>query len=156
MPTAQKHVIQCRCIMSQFKRIKDPPRHKFVVLSVIDDSDKVLTKFVQCNNCGVIHKVTDISKSEILQGREHMSSIVSIDEVKSSINPKLAGVLEANNCDQPTWEMVQFIIENQKWGEFVVLTSDVEEGMRQGKIVKILGESLFKVESFIREEVVTK
>lgn len=154
MPLGQKHLIQCRCILPQFKKLKEPPRHNFVVFSVIDDDNKTVVKFAQCNNCGIIHKVTDVGRSEIVSGREHMSSIVSVDDLKASLPEKLVSVLEVNNCDLPTWEMVQFIIENQKWGDFVVLVSEEEDGQRQGKYVRILGENLFKVESFTREEVI--
>lgn len=155
MAQGQKHTIACRCIMQQFKRLKNPPSHKFVVFSIIGDDDVVVPKFVQCNNCGVIHKVVDIGKSEIVNGREHMSSIVTIDEMKGFLPEKLVMLLEANQCDLPTWESAAFIIEHQRWGDFVVLTSDEESGTRQGKILKILGDALFKVESFTREEVVS-
>jgi hypothetical protein len=153
MKSGLKHVIPCRCILTQFKRLKNPPFHKFVVFSVLDD-DQMVHRFVQCNNCGVIHKVTDVGRSEILQTREHMASIVTLDEVKTSVPEKLGAILEANQCDLATWESVAFIVENQKWGDFVVLNSDEEGGTRQGKFVRILSESLFKVESFTREEVV--
>ena len=156
MPTGQKHLVQCRCILPQFKKLQDPPRHKFIVFSTIDDENKPVVKFVQCNNCGIIHKVTDVGRSEIVNGREHMGSIVSIDDLKSSLPEKLVGVLEANGCDLPTWENVQFIIENKQWGSFVVLVSEEEGGIRQGKFVRILGESMFKVDSFTRDEVVSK
>lgn len=154
MSIGQKHVINCRCILQQFKRVQNAPVHKFVVFSVIGDDNVVIPKFAQCNNCGVIHKVVDLGKSEIIQSKEHMSSIVTLDEIKASIPEKLAMVLEANNCDLPTWESASFIVENKQWGNFVVLTSDEEAGTRQGKYVRILSESLLKVESFTREEVI--
>lgn len=154
MPTGFKHLLKCRCILPQFKKLKNPPQHKFVVFSTIDDENNPVVKFVQCNNCGIIHKVLDIGRSEIVSGREHMASIVSINDLKASMPEKLAGVLEANGCDLPTWENVQFILENKKWGDFVVLNSEEESGVRQGKYVRLLGESLFKVESFTRDEVV--
>jgi hypothetical protein len=138
--------------MPQFKSMPEPPAHQFVVFSVIDDADRVQTKFAQCNNCGVIHKVTDICKSEILASREDMGSLLTIDEVKAGLPKNLVAILEANNVDLPTWEFASFIYENKRWGEFVVLTTDSEHGTRQGKYVQILGESLFKVNSFSREE----
>jgi hypothetical protein len=140
--------------MQQFKRIKNAPSHQFVVFSVIDDDNKAIPKFAQCNNCGVIHKVIDVGKSEIMVGKEHMSSIVSISDMRMALPEKLVGLLEANSCDLPTWESVSFIIEHKRWGDIVVLASDSEAGLRQGKFVKIIGESLFKVESFAREEIV--
>jgi hypothetical protein len=151
MPTGQKHLIQCRCILRQFKNREKPPFHKFVVFSVIDDTGNVIPKIAQCNNCGVIHKVFDITLSEIV-GKENSTALISIDDLKASLPQNLVVVLEKNNADLPTWEAVQFVYENKKWGEFVVIASEADEDARQGKYVRILGENLFKVESFRREE----
>lgn len=149
----QKHLIMCRCVLPQFKGHTVPPRHQFIVFSVVsDDGITVKPKFAQCNNCGLIHKVSEICKSEIMTGRESMSAIVTIDEIKASIPANLATILETNHADIATWEAAQFIIENKRWGDFLMLSSDVEGDLRQGKYVRVLGENLVKVESFTREE----
>ena len=44
--------------------------HKFVVFSVIDDSDTFIKKIVNCNNCGVTHRIIGPCQSEIIQGKE--------------------------------------------------------------------------------------
>lgn len=152
MPTGLKHLIRCRCVMPQFKNLPEPPVHQFVVFSIVDDSDVVKSKFSQCNNCGVIHKVIDICKSEIIQSRESMGSLINIDDIKPSLPQNLVAILESNGADLATWEASQFIFENEKWGEFVVLNSDAESGLRQGKYVQIIGKNLFKVGTFSREE----
>jgi len=139
--------------LQQFKRQQNPPSHQFVVFSIIDD-DVVEQKFVTCNNCGIVHRVTEINKSEIVQGREEMKSIVTIDDIKLSLPARLSDLLESNNADIATWEYVQYIYENKQWGNFVVLTMDEESGTRQGKYVRILGENMFKVEPFVREEII--
>lgn len=154
MLIGQKHLIQCRCILHQFKKMKNAPLHRFVVFSTVDD-DKPVIKFAQCNNCGIIHKIVDIGRSEILKDREHMSSIISVSEIKLSLNPSLVSILDANFCDLPTYEMVKFIIDQKKWGEIVILSSEEESGTRQGKYVRIMGEALFNVDSFTREEFIT-
>ncbi|MFA6050912.1 MAG: hypothetical protein WC761_07030 [Candidatus Paceibacterota bacterium] len=138
--------------MSQLKHLSEPPRHHFIVFSVVDDSDVVIPKFAQCNNCGLIHKVTDICKSEIVRGRESMTSIASVDDIRLGMPKALGDLLEGNNADLPTWEAAQFILENKFWGDFVVLTTDHSGGARQGKYVRILSESMFKVDTFFREE----
>jgi len=124
-----------------------------LVFSVIGDDESVKVKFAQCNNCGIIHKVTDICTSEILPGKEAMGSIVKIEDVKTSLPPNLSDILERNNCDLPTWEQAQFILENKQWGNFVVLAVEEEAGIKQGKYVRIMSETFFKVEPFTREEV---
>jgi len=50
--------------------------------------------------------------------------------------------------------LASFIYENKKWGEIVVLTADTDSGTRHGKYVQIIGENLFKVNVFSREEYV--
>jgi hypothetical protein len=147
------HLVTCRCVLPQFKRASSPPQHQFVVFSVIDDDGSARVKFAQCNSCGIVHKVTDICKSEVVP-RESMGSLVTIDDIKASMSQQLTGILEAAGVDLPTWEYAQFICENKLWGLFVVLTTDIADNTRQGKYVRILGENLFKVEVFTRDEVV--
>lgn len=153
MAMGLKHLVTCRCTLPTFKRYKNPPDHQFVVFSIINDEGAVKPKFAQCNNCGAIHKVVEINRSEIMSGRDDMASIIKIDDIKLGLPDKLVGVLEANDADLATWEAVQFIYENKRWGEFVVLSSDEEDGLRQGKYVTILGDNMLKIDSFEREEV---
>jgi len=149
----QRHLIKCRCVLPQYKGIVNPPAHQFIVFSVVDDKDVVKIKYSQCNNCGIIHKVTDICTSEIISGKEAMSSIVKVEDIKISLPPNLSDILDRNNVDIATWEQAQFILENKQWGNFVILAQEEEAGTRQGKYVRIMSETFFKVESFSREEV---
>jgi len=151
--TGIKHLITCRCILPQFKRSKQPPLHQFTVFSIIDDNGDARMKFVQCNNCGIVHKVIDVCRSEIVS-RESMKSIVTVDDVKLGMSANMLELLEVNNADLPTYEAVKFMIDNKQWGSFVVLTTDEADGLRQGKYVHVLGENMFKVETFAREEIV--
>jgi len=156
MPTGLKNLITCRCTLPQFKRMETPPRHQFVVFSVLDDSGEMMSKFAQCNNCGVIHRVIDICRSEVMMGREGMNSLITIEDVKACLPPKLAGILEANDVDLPSWEFAKFIYQNAQWGSFVVLSTDedADTGSREGKYLRILGENMYSVENFTREEIV--
>lgn len=151
----QKHLIKCRCVLPQFKGRIDAPAHQFVVFSEIDDNDIVKVKYSQCNNCGLVHRVIDICKSEVITGKESMTSIVTIDDVKNSLPKNLADILERNNSDLSTWEAAQFVLENKHWGDIVILAQEEESGTRQGKYVRLMSETFFKVETFSREEVVT-
>lgn len=148
-----KHLIKCRCVISQFKTQPNPPNHQFVVFSVFDENDVLVQKFVQCNNCGVVHRVIDVCKSEIVE-REFLSSSVSIDEIKMGIPEQLLAVLETNQVDLATYEHVRWILENQKWGEIVILSSEMIDGTKQGKFLRMFGERLFKIESFTRDEII--
>lgn len=155
MTTGIKHLVTCRCVLPQFKRADNPPRHQFVVFSIID-GDVVRPKFAQCNNCGIIHRVTDVCRSEIKQGREDMRSIVTIDDVRPSLPPRLAETLDAADADLPTWEAAKHLVEEKQWGGFVVLSTDVDGNTRHGKYVQVLGDNMFKVDSFEREEEVNR
>lgn len=151
----QRHLIRCRCVLPQYKGISNPPQHHFVVFSVIRDDDTVKVKYCQCNNCGVVHKVIDICTSEIQSGKEYMSSILGVEDIRTTIPTPLADILQRNNVDLPTWEAAQFIIENKDWGNFVILASEEDSGTKHGKYVRIMSETFFKVESFSREELTT-
>ena len=154
MQVGHKHLIECRCILSQFQKMRNPPLHKFIVFSILED-DVMLPKLAQCNNCGIVHKVIDFCKSEIVRGKEHANSIISIDEVKQSLPSKLCDALSSYDIDLPTWEAIKFIIENERWGEHVVLSTDDTDGMRQGKYLRILGKTLYKVDSFTSDGVLS-
>ena len=64
----------------------------------------------------------------------------------------MVAVLERNNCELPTWEHAQYIFEKKRWGDIVVLSNDIEGDNKIVKYVRILGETLFKVDSHIRKE----
>ena len=149
----QKHLINCRCVLPQFKNTPNSKNHRFVVFSdVIEDVTK--QKYVQCNNCGLVHKVVDICTSEIMQGKESMGSIMSIEDIKVGMNQSLIGVLERYQCDLPTWEHARYIVENKRWGDIVILTNDNEDDDKVIKYVRILGETLFKVDSHTRKDTI--
>jgi hypothetical protein len=125
-----------------------------VVFSVIDDKDAVIPKFVQCNNCRTVHRVIDICQSEIKHGKEHMRSVRTLEEIKAGIPDKLVGILDSNHAEHASYEAAEFIMENERWGERVVLMTDEESGTYQGKYVRILTGGLFKVDTVTSDAVV--
>lgn len=151
--TGQKHLVKCRCVLPQFKSAKDPIRHQFIVFSLLDD-DVVRQKYVQCNNCGLIHRVTELGRSEIVAGKEHMNSLVTIDDIKVSLPQQLSALLEKSNVDLPTWEQAKYIIDQQRWGDIVLLSVESEGQQSQGKYVRIMGPNLFNVDSFLRTQAI--
>lgn len=150
MSRGQKHLVKCRCVLPQFKKLENPPPHQFIVFSILKDDGNAVVKYAQCNNCGIVHRVIDVCKSEILTSKENMNSLIKIEDIKPSLHSNIANVLEANSVDLATWEAVQFIIENKRWGEFVVMTTETEGDEINGKYIRVLGESLCKVETFTR------
>jgi ribosomal protein L32 len=149
-----KHLISCHCVLPQFRRSANPIFHKFVAFSVIDDHDLVIPKLVKCNNCGVVHRVIDICKSEFIHGREETNSIISEEDIKLMLPEKMVSILETYDVDLPTWEQAHFFIENKIWNSYLVLTVERIDEKSEGKLLRILGNSMYKIESFSRTDTV--
>lgn len=142
-----KHLISCRCILSQFKKASEPVFHQFIVFSIIDDNDIVKEKFVQCPNCDIVHKVHEIGKSEIVNDKEDMSSVTTIDDISLFLNDKLVQILVKNNVSIASYEEIQFVIENEEWGRSVVIARETVGDQLHIKSIMILGENNFKIDT---------
>jgi hypothetical protein len=143
-----KHLIQCHCVLPQFKNRENPVFHKFVVFSVIDDSDTVQPKFAQCNNCGIIHKVTDLCKSE-LTSKEESKSLPNIQDIKFSLPKDLVGILESYQCDLATWEQAEWICLTKMWDQWIVLAKEEgDDGDIHGKRLIFQEDGRFRIEAF--------
>lgn len=141
------HLVECTCILSQYLRRTTPVFHKFVVFSVVNDN-VVEEKLVQCNNCNIVHKVNDICKSTIVYGKDEARSAITIEDIKWSLNEKLIDLLTINNCELPTWEHAKFILNEERWGEHLILSTEIVDGRRVGKFAVIAGPDRFGVSQF--------
>ena len=151
-PEYIKHLIECRCFLPQFSDMAQPPNHKFIVFSALDENGGVKQSYSQCNNCGVIHRVIEVGTSVTLK-KESMMTLPTIDDIKTGLPDWLVGILEKNQCDElHTWQEAKFIIENELWGRFVVLAKERDGDMTNGKILQLLGNKLYKVEIFERDD----
>jgi len=150
-----KHLVQCHCILPQYRYSQDPTFHQFVVFSIIDtESDTVIPKFSACNNCGAVHKVFDIQKSEIITGRDEVATAMSIDDFALSLPGDLFELLQSYNREIADFEHAQFLLENKLWGQHIVLSREELDDFAQGKMVKFLEENRFKVESYTMKSAV--
>ena len=143
-----KHLIECQCILPQYKKRENPPYHKFVVFSIVDDVDEVLEKFAQCNNCGIVHRVFDICKSEIAVGHESLNSIPTKEDFSLMLPSSVIDILNSYECDLYIWEEIAFIINHEKIGEKVIVSKDEIEGKIQGKFLTYKGGNRFMIEPF--------
>jgi len=132
--------------------MKDPVFHKFSVFSIIDASDTVLVKYAECNNCSAVHKVYDICKSEIMVGRDEVRTQLKKEDFKLSLPSQLFELLFQYHKDLPDFELSQFIIDNKRWDDSLVLTREEIDGASQGKILKFLGPDKFRIESYTHQE----
>ena len=147
-----KHNIQCLCVLPQYRKQVNPPNHEFVVFSVIGEADVMEEKYAQCNNCGVIHKVIDLCKSEIATDRAEIS-FLTVEDIKMMLPSPVVNTMSNYDCDLPTWEKALFVINESKWGEFIILErNQVEEGF-EGKLLRFKEENRYMIEPFIDRRV---
>ena len=141
-----KHLIECHCILPQYKR-RDPPfYHKFTVYSKIIDG-LVYEKYAQCNNCDIVHKVFDICKSEIVVGKEEFNTGLTISDMSLQLSDKLSMLLSNSNCDYATWEHVLDIIDEERWEEPVVIKREIVDDKTVVKILKIQSGERIKIQT---------
>lgn len=143
----QKHLVKCRCILPQFKKRTDPVFHEFVVFSTSIDG-KFNESFAQCNNCGIIHKVIDYCKSEIISSKESLKSVPTKSDVSLSIPSEVIQLLESSNSTVAQYQHVAFLIENNRVGEKVLLEKEEVDGYVTGKFLSISESGRFRVEPF--------
>lgn len=142
-----KHLVECNCLLPQFKHSDPPKWHHFVVFSEIDDKGDVIPSFAQCNNCGIIHKVVEACVSSTLK-RDNLPSLVTREELLDALPEKLQKDLEKYKPDLPTLQEITWIREHQAWGRSVILTKDEVDGIVLGKYLLLLGDTLWKINSF--------
>jgi len=128
-----KHLIDCHCILSIYKNRTKPLYHKFPVFSVLEE-DNLKEKYVLCNNCDVVHKVTDVNKSEIKWGNEgHKSLVTTKEDVKFNLEnlgmDRLVSILEVNKIDLSDWELIEYLLENNLEGKVVIDKKEIEDSI---------------------------
>jgi hypothetical protein len=77
--------------------------------------------------------------------------VISVDDIKLSLPERLLDILEAYTAERSVWEQAQFIIENKKWNSFIILRSETIDDKLEGKLLRVLGLNLYKVEPFSRQ-----
>lgn len=150
--TGLRHLIECNCVLPQFKNRSPIIYHRFVVFSVLKgENAAVVPSYVQCPNCGIIHRVLEIGKSVIMK-KEELGSILTEDELQDKITCQhLKDTLRQYKVDYATWQHAVFVMENKLWGTVIVLTKEELDGMVMGKFLIILGENLSKLDSYEQE-----
>lgn len=141
-----KHLIECNCSLPQYRNRPERVFHRFTVFSVVDENDQVQPKYVQCNNCGAIHKIVELGRSEFT-GKDESHAILTIEDAKRSIPPDVREVLDDYKLELPYWEEASFICEHQRWGAHLVISSEENSGEIITKILRFLGPGMVKIET---------
>ena len=95
-----KHLIQCHCVLPQYRRMKDPVFHQFVVYSKFNKDNVLKPKVSKCNNCGVFHNIVDFCKSEILHDYEGDGFLITIDDISRCVVVENNAFLSINQLSQ--------------------------------------------------------
>ena len=128
--------------------------HKFVVFSKIDDSDTVVATHSQCNNCGTVHKIYDVCKSEIIAGKDESAAVESIKDIQISLPASLFELFENYQLEISDYQYARFILENKAWDTTIILSSENEDETKSGKLLRFVAEDQFRVEPFARQETI--
>lgn len=147
-----KHLVQCKCILPQFRKVQDPPLHKLIVFSEIDEFGMLIPSFAQCFNCGIVHKVVEVGISEIMK-KETLPSILTVAEIKNNLPEKLIELLSQYELDIATWQEIKWILDNEAWGRSIILIKEKLDGMIIGKSLQIIGTSFWRINSFSGEDI---
>jgi hypothetical protein len=148
-----KHLIECHCTLAIYKG-RDVPQtyHKFPVYSKFDKFENIIEKVVQCNNCQVLHKIVDLCKSEILGGKDELIISLSIDDLSMQLTTKLSNILIQNNCDKSTFEHVIDILDEERWGEIIILKRQIIDDKQHIKTLEILSADRIKIANNVIED----
>jgi len=120
------------------------------VFSIVDEeSDTTEVKFAACNNCGAAHKITDIAKSEIITGKDEVPTAMIIEDFKFSLPGDLYNLMLSYQKEVADFEHAQFILEEEKWNDHIILSREELDDMIQGKLVRFKSADRFRVESYI-------
>lgn len=153
-----RHFVECVCQPAWVRQLDDTDErknklyHRFPVFSVIDDNGDCVEKYVKCDNCDLVHKITEVGISEPQKGGVTESySAVSKEDVSMGIGSTLRDALERHKCDLATYEHVAWLIETQQWGSSVIIAKNQQKNKIEGKRMIILADNLAKIVAFLED-----
>jgi hypothetical protein len=149
-----RHLIECHCVLQVYKDKIPPVYHKFTVYSKVNDRGDIIPKYANCNNCGVTHFITEICKSEIKTGKEDMSSVRSIDDLKISLPERLSKILDDHQCDITLYENAEDVIENQYYPYEMIVKREIIDDEHHVKILNIENENKFRIDSQVIKTII--
>ena len=150
---ATKHMVECHCVLPQYRDRREPVYHKFVVFSQVDvESDTVIPSYAQCNNCGTVHKVHDICKSQIVTGKEESAAVEQIKDVAMSLPASLVELFQSYSLELPDYMLARHVLDYNQWNTTIVLTQEKDGDMTTGKLLRFIGPERFRVEPFSRND----
>lgn len=152
MKSVVKHLLVCTCVLQVWKNKPNPLPTRFVAVSLLVDG-QLQPHLAQCPNCGVIHRVQEVGQSAIIPGKSSAAGLLDIAEIKGNLPEKLTDLLEKNGVTQDVWLEVWLLWDNQLWGSTATLArEELSPGVWSGKSLLLIGKTLWKVESWERDD----
>ena len=155
MISGQRHLIECHCILPIYKNAKTQIYHKIAVYSMFNEqTGKVIPKYVNCNNCGITHYVTEYCKSEIQIGKEDITSIRSVLEVEIGLPEKLTKFLKQYSPTIDILEEVEHVFNNQLFPKGIIIKREIIDEKHNIKILNLINEQRFTISSEILDNTI--
>ena len=147
-------MIECHCYLAIYKSKSGaiPPVHKFPVYSNLSNIGNIIEKIVKCNNCDALHKVVEVGSSYIIAGKDQTIVTLTKDDISNNLPSNLVNILRNYNCDISSWEHIEDIIADKRWGESIILKREIINEKTNIKILEVLSEKTFKIKNDIINE----
>jgi len=141
-----KHEIKCNCILPQHRALTNPPNYSFIVLSVLDERDRVIEKLAACDNCGRAHRVYEIGKSEVIMSET--SRFITKEDISKLLPEKVSSILNDFECLLYQYEEAKIILDNALWGKFIILSRDKNNDSikYEGKLLRFVGYNNYSID----------
>tara|TARA_R110000851_G_scaffold22029_3_gene65492 strand:+ start:208 stop:585 length:378 start_codon:yes stop_codon:yes gene_type:complete len=117
-------------------------------------TNKVMPKYVNCNNCGVTHLVDELCKSKIQIGKEDITSIRSIEEIELSLPEKLTKFLKQYNPTIDVLEEIEDVFNNNLFPKGLVIKREIIDEKYNVKILNLISEKRYTIASEILNDTI--
>tara|TARA_B100000965_G_C19153243_1_gene566971 strand:+ start:89 stop:520 length:432 start_codon:yes stop_codon:yes gene_type:complete len=130
--------------LSIFKNNNKPVYHKIPTISFFNDNDEIKEKYIICNNCGVVHRVYEVLKSEIKWGMEDLKNLVNTKEdIAQNLNflekNDIVNILNKEQAFTCDWELAEHLVENNIDGNIILQTTESDNNTVY-KVLEIKGD----------------
>ena len=147
------HTIECQCVLPIYGKIEKPVYHQFIVFNKIVD-DILDEKYVECNNCGIIHKITKTNKSSIISDTTNYKNLViTKEDLSFNLPSNYLDFLTKKKVEEIyIWEKINFLLENNI-SEKVLFSKSKVENYLICEFIEVIDKNNFKLskEKFQRD-----
>ena len=147
------HLIECQCILPVYNKVEKPVYHNFVVFSLIEEGT-LEEKYVECNNCGIIHKIKDFNKSDFISDTTNYKNlVVNKEDLSYNMPAKYLEFLTSKKIEEIyIWEKINYLLDNNIEEEVIFNRSKVDNFIIC-EIIQVIDKDNFKLkrEKFQRD-----